>query len=221
MTIPEFDRHATEYDRMHRANIAVTGEEPAFFAEYKIRAFAGHLARAGLRPGPVLDFGAGIGNSIPWFQAHLPEAALTSADVSGESLALAERRHPGAATFVQIPGQTLPFSDVAFDAAFTACVFHHIPAQDHIHWLAELRRTTRPGGLLAVAEHNPRNPLTVRAVNTCPSKATPSALSNGSTRWPRRITSPLMIKCTPTSRSERSSKRKRPPTWGSTTNSFS
>ena len=26
----------------------------------------------------------------------------------------------------------------------------------------------RPGGLFVIFEHNPRNPLTVRAVNTCP-----------------------------------------------------
>jgi SAM-dependent methyltransferase len=34
--------------------------------------------------------------------------------------------------------------------------------------LRELRRVTRPGGMLAIFEHNPLNPLTVRAVNTCP-----------------------------------------------------
>ena len=32
----------------------------------------------------------------------------------------------------------------------------------------ELRRVTHPGGMLAIFEHTPLNPLTVRAVNTCP-----------------------------------------------------
>jgi hypothetical protein len=34
--------------------------------------------------------------------------------------------------------------------------------------LDELRRITKPGGVLAIYEHNPLNPLTVRAVNACP-----------------------------------------------------
>jgi len=40
--------------------------------------------------------------------------------------------------------------------------------EEHVHWLSELRRVTRPGGMLGIFEHNPLNPLTVRAVNTCP-----------------------------------------------------
>jgi hypothetical protein len=52
--------------------------------------------------------------------------------------------------------------------AFSACVFHHIPHGEHWGWLRELYRVVRPGGLLSVFEHNPLNPLTLHAVNTCP-----------------------------------------------------
>ena len=34
--------------------------------------------------------------------------------------------------------------------------------------LRELHRVLRSGGMVAVFEHNPLNPVTVRAVNTCP-----------------------------------------------------
>ena len=34
-------------------------------------------------------------------------------------------------------------------------------------WLRELYRITKPRGLIAIFEHNPWNPLTVHAVNTC------------------------------------------------------
>jgi hypothetical protein len=37
-----------------------------------------------------------------------------------------------------------------------------------VKWLKELHRITRTGGLIAIFEHNPLNPLTVHAVNTCP-----------------------------------------------------
>ena len=64
--------------------------------------------------------------------------------------------------------QRLPFADGTFDCVFSACVFHHIDAAEHVGLLAELRRVLRPGGLITIFEHNPLNPLTVRAVNTCP-----------------------------------------------------
>jgi SAM-dependent methyltransferase len=51
---------------------------------------------------------------------------------------------------------------------FSACAFHHIAHDRHAFWLSELLRVTKPGGLLAIYEHNPLNPLAVRAVNTCP-----------------------------------------------------
>jgi hypothetical protein len=46
-------------------------------------------------------------------------------------------------------------------------VFHHIPHEEHVALLAEIRRVLVPGGRLFVFEHNPLNPLTRHAVNTC------------------------------------------------------
>jgi hypothetical protein len=49
-----------------------------------------------------------------------------------------------------------------------ACVFHLIPAEQHEGLFAEIRHVFALGGSLFIFEHNPWNPLTVRAVNTCP-----------------------------------------------------
>ncbi|MCC7049528.1 MAG: class I SAM-dependent methyltransferase [Alphaproteobacteria bacterium] len=161
----EFDRLADAYHEQHKANVAITGEEPAYFAEYKIADLAALLAH--VPPAAILDFGSGIGNSLPYFRRYFPGVASTCADVSARSIAVSKERFPGPERHVQI-GRTIPLPDASQDVAFSACVFHHIPHEDHPHWLAELRRVTRPGGLLAIFEHNPLNPLTVRAVNTCP-----------------------------------------------------
>ena len=56
----------------------------------------------------------------------------------------------------------------SFDIFFAACVFHHIEHDEHARLCRELRRVLRKGGMGFVFEHNPYNPLTVRAVNTCP-----------------------------------------------------
>ena len=164
----EFDRFADAYDAQHRANVAVTGEGPEYFAEYKIRLLRQITDLNGLDVSQICDFGAGIGNSIPFFRRYFPEAALTSSDVSERSLALARQRHPGAGESLLIENDRIPSEPDRFDVVFSACVFHHIDHDQHVAWLRELHRITRPGGLIAVFEHNPLNPLTVHAVNTCP-----------------------------------------------------
>ena len=45
----EFDRYAEEYNALHAASIAASGEEPEFFAAYKIRDIARETAGPCLR----------------------------------------------------------------------------------------------------------------------------------------------------------------------------
>lgn len=163
----EFDRFADEYDALHARNIAASGETPDFFAEYKIRDIAAELDRRRLGCDSILDFGAGVGNSIPWVRKHLPAARLTCVDVSARSLEVAQQRFGGSEQFVHFDGRVLPFDTPRFDLAYAMCVFHHIPHDEHVRLLGEIRRVLRPDGILAVFEHNPYNPLTVNAVNTC------------------------------------------------------
>jgi ubiquinone/menaquinone biosynthesis C-methylase UbiE len=167
----EFDKFADEYEAMHAASIAVSGEGPEFFAEYKIQDIAEeyrrHAGAAGEAP-QVLDFGSGNGGSVPFVRKHIPRAKLTCVDVSRRSLALAEKRFPSLAEYVQFDGTHIPFPAEHFDIAYAACVFHHIGEAEHVGLLKELRRALRVGGALFVFEHNPYNPLTVHVVNSCP-----------------------------------------------------
>jgi SAM-dependent methyltransferase len=161
----EFDRYALTYEEQHRKNIEVTGEDPAFFAEYKIRLFS---EWTGLTSGKIIDFGSGIGNSIPHFRTYFDRFAVTCSDISQKSLDYSSRMYPGPETPLKITPAGIPAPDKSFDAAFSACVFHHIPHSEHVFWLKELHRVVRPGGMIAIFEHNPLNPLTQRAVSTCP-----------------------------------------------------
>jgi ubiquinone/menaquinone biosynthesis C-methylase UbiE len=168
MDVAEFDRFADEYDAAHRRNVQISGEAPEYFAEYKIRVFSRILRHLRFSGDQLLDFGSGIGNTIPHVQAYLPQMRLTCADVSQRSLDIARARFGGAEADLLITGKCIPAADCTFDAAFSACVFHHIPHEEHVAWLSELRRVTRPGGVLAIFEHNPLNFVTVGAVETCP-----------------------------------------------------
>ena len=168
MEVAEFDRFADEYYNLHQANIKITGETPEFFAAYKVIEAAKQAASMRLAANRILDFGSGIGNSIPFFRKSFTTSRLFGADVSERSLEVAESRFPGLSTPLLIEGERVPTGDDTFDLSFSACVFHHISHAEHIGWLQELRRVTKPEGMLTIFEHNPLNPLTVRAVNTCP-----------------------------------------------------
>lgn len=168
MDSAEFDQFADEYDQLHQRSIRTSGERPEFFHEYKIKILTRLVGECGLKPEKILDFGSGIGNSTAYFRRYFPATQLSGADVSERSLEIAEQRFPGACTGLRIEDNRVPAADGTFDVTFSACVFHHIPHDEHIRWLRELRRVTRVGGMLAIFEHNPLNPLTVRAVNTCP-----------------------------------------------------
>lgn len=165
----EFDKFADEYGRLHGENIRLSGEAPAYFARYKMGDFSA-LARAVGIPddGEFLDFGAGVCESVPFFREYFPKASLTCVDVSMRSLRIGALRFPGMANFLAFNGRSLPFRDGSFSGVFACCVFHHINEGEHEKLLAEIRRVLRPGACAMVYEHNPWNPLTVRAVTNCP-----------------------------------------------------
>jgi SAM-dependent methyltransferase len=170
LDVAEFDRFADEYTATHADNIRISGEDPSYFARYKIEEVRRRWSEADRAdPAAVLDFGTGIGNSLPHLARLFPGAEITGLDVSERSLEVAERRYPGAATLVRYAGQgPLPLADAGFDLVFSACVFHHVDAGEHGAILAELRRLLKPGGWLVIFEHNPLNPATRHIVATCP-----------------------------------------------------
>jgi len=168
MNTSEFDQFADEYDQLHAKNIAVTGEKPEFFHEYKLRLLQHFVRQCRVEAHDILDFGSGVGNSTRFLRRYFPDARLASADVSTRSLDVAQSRFPNVSRRLHVQGKRIPADDNSFDVIFCACVFHHIPHDEHVHWLCELHRVARPGALLSIFEHNPLNPLTVRAVNTCP-----------------------------------------------------
>lgn len=164
----EFDTVVADYRRQHAQSISFAGDDLDYFARYKIDELAKVSNKAKLDARSILDFGAGIGNSLQPIREAFPDAAIKCLDVSAESLKLCESQNVANMTTHAYDGQKLPFSDQSVDLAFTACVFHHIPEQDHIQLLSEIRRCLNPDGRFVLFEHNPYNPLTQLAVKRCP-----------------------------------------------------
>jgi ubiquinone/menaquinone biosynthesis C-methylase UbiE len=162
----DFDMFADRYEATVDRSVAFTGRNAAFFARRKV-ALLGRIARAKVgtfNSLSVLDVGCGTGTLDRVLVTEVRE--LFGVDLSEEMLAVARQSVPEA-RFESYDGEKLPFPDDTFDAALAVCVLHHVPPASHGQFLGEMIRVTRPGGLLAIFEHNPFNPLTRRAVHDC------------------------------------------------------
>jgi SAM-dependent methyltransferase len=82
------------------------------------------------------------------------------------SIAIARQRNPGI-HYEVFDGTRLPFADRSIDAAFAINVFHHVPVTQRSALVDDIHRVLRPGGLFAIFEHNPLNPVTRHVVDTC------------------------------------------------------
>tara|TARA_R110002020_G_scaffold47937_2_gene137024 strand:+ start:83587 stop:84354 length:768 start_codon:yes stop_codon:yes gene_type:complete len=163
----EFDKYAEDYSANLGKSTQIFGEEIDFFAEYKVRDLNEFILKNNRKKDLILDFGSGIGNSIPWFRKYFPESKLICSDVSSKSLEYSEKRYPGKENYLLIEDR-FDLAENSIDIIFATCVFHHIPEDEHMYWLGEMKRVLKEDGVLCVFEHNPLNPLTRRTVNQCP-----------------------------------------------------
>lgn len=163
----EFDDFASGYYTQHASDIKISGETPEYFHEFKIRDLKNFCDKQSNYPEKILDFGAGIGNSIPYFRKFFPNSHIYCADVSEKSLELLKARYPGKEDIL-LEKDGIPAPDQSFDIVFVACVFHHIEPNTREYWLSEIQRVTRPNGKIFIFEHNPINPLTLYVVKHSP-----------------------------------------------------
>lgn len=155
----KFDPYAAGYQRLVADSVSASGESPEYFQLYKIQCLE---QRGLLSAGPILDFGCGVGG----LTQHLGSAHrdVHGYDPSAESLQEARAKVPNAKFHASI--QEIP--DGHFGLAVLSGVLHHVPPSERAELARTVRKKLRPGGTLAVFEHNPFNPLTQRAVRMCP-----------------------------------------------------
>jgi SAM-dependent methyltransferase len=101
---------------------------------------------AGIAPGQrALDVGCGPGALTTELVMRLGPEAVAAVDPSEPFVAAAKDRLPGI-DVRQAPAEHLPFADDSFDAALAQLVVHFMA--DPVAGLAEMRRVTRPGGVV-------------------------------------------------------------------------
>lgn len=162
----DFDTYATSYEDAVDRSVSFTGRNSAFYARRKVELLEDLVrpALGSLQGLSLLDVGCGTGTTDKFLAPRV--RTLHGVDVSEEMLAKAQINIPEAA-FSWYDGDKLPFPDGAFDVVVAICVLHHVPMSKRFKVVSEMVRVARPEGVVAIFEHNPFNPLTRRAVNTC------------------------------------------------------
>lgn len=165
--VAEFDQVAAAYRAQHAHSTGISEDALDYFAAYKIEYLKSLWQARGRAPAVLLDFGAGIGNALAPMHRAFPQADIIALDVSRASLDLVDAQAIPQVRTLAYNGLEIPLPDGSVDCIFVACVFHHIPAEQHVEVLRELRRVLRRDGALVLFEHNPLNPLTRLAVARC------------------------------------------------------
>ena len=149
----------------------MTRTSDEYQAEYKVRLLKNRLAQ-GVSGLNVLDFGCGVGLSLPYLLEQFSGSKIFATDVSEVSLDMVRARFPQ----VTIVGSALNTIE-KFDLIFMSTVLHHITSSARVEILKKLRANLKPDGRLVVIEHNTYNPLTRRIVSNCPMDADAELIS--------------------------------------------
>jgi SAM-dependent methyltransferase len=103
------------------------------------------------QPASLLDVGCGTGNLLVAAAALFPNARLVGVDPSAALLGTARARVELArAELLEGAAERLPFADATFDGCLSLLVLQEFA--DRFCTLREMRRATRPGGIVAACQ---------------------------------------------------------------------
>ena len=111
-----------------------------------------HRPRQGTgRPARGLEVGIGNGENLAFVP---PDWTVYGVDIARTQLEACIRRHPAmAGRLAWAEAENLPFDDATFDACWSVGGFNYY--SDHEAALREMRRVTKPGGPVVVADEVP------------------------------------------------------------------
>ena len=161
-----FDDYVETYRAEIEDSIGFIGQDVDFFIEIKADMLL-DIARRYIAPPEkikALDIGSGVGLVDRFIKSSIGQ--LYGVDVEDGVVQKAKVNNPEV-DYRKYDGENLPFEDNSFDLCFAINVMHHVPPALWENFSREMNRILKPGGIAAVFEHNPINPLTRVAVARC------------------------------------------------------
>ena len=161
----EFDRFAGRYEELLKDPLRkYFAPGSNFFVTRKLEVLLAVADEMGLetRHATWVDVGCGKGSLL-----RAGRSAFTRAIGCDLSVQMVRDCHD-LDVVLQTEDDQLPFEDASADWVTAVCVYHHVNPQAWNTLTAEVWRVLRPGGIFAMIEHNPLNPVTRLIVRRTP-----------------------------------------------------
>jgi len=159
----QFDHYATSYEDLLKDPLrdVFSGGRSDFFHLRKAILIRDYFRQRGVdtRRQCYLDLGCGKGNLLSLLREDF--ARVCGCDLSTDMLSSVE----GIETRVQEDPLKIPFGSAEFDLVTAVCVLHHVPPPGRLALTQEVSRVLKPGGVFAIIEHNPYNPVARKIVS--------------------------------------------------------
>ncbi len=121
-----------------------------------IKASYAHATGTELTDAVTLDFGIGWGRIARLFARDAGIGRLYGVDPLQLMVEVCRETRVPASISINQPEGLLPFRDGIFDLVYAFSVFTHLPENVSLHWIDELYRVTRPGGVVVMTVEPPR-----------------------------------------------------------------
>jgi SAM-dependent methyltransferase len=175
----EFDRLAPEYEALLKDPLRdYFAPESTFFVTRKLEVLLAFLRARAMDPHHAtwLDVGCGKGQLLRTGRPSF--GRVIGCDVSAEMIEACRDLDIAR----QVQPTRIPFDDASADIVTAVCVYHHIDPSDRAALTADIWRVLKPGGVFAIIEHNPLNPVVQVIIRRTPVDDNAILLSAGAAR---------------------------------------
>ena len=162
MDSKEFDNYAEKYDDLLNQGMVLKGSDHTYFEEYKIKYLRPYL----INSKKILDYGCGIGKFDKTISKHFPKIEIHGYDISPASIEAvpSELKTQNNNRFVYLKENL----DNDYDNVLLITMLHHVEPKERNDVIDDAWKRLKTNGNLIIIEHNMKNPLTKKSVNTSP-----------------------------------------------------